>query len=168
MMGIFFQYIIWSWLLAVVAAPDHALYLAVVQLDHSETQAPARITIKVFEDDLRDAIRAAFPGEYQVGPIASFCNIHARPIERYFRQHLQCAINGDPAVPEFRSGKLAQDVYLLEFVLPCPERWTRVQLQADFFMELFPTQSNVLHLLHGSDKRFGRLTKGLATVIFEW
>lgn len=165
----FVYYLCWSLLLsASVTHADHAIYIGVVQVEHRQGEKTAQIKVKVFEDDLRDAVRAAFPDEYRPGPIADFCTTHRVQIERYFRQHLQCRINNKPAGLQFISGRLEQDVYLLQFSFSCPEQWESSSIQADFFMELFPTQSNVLHLQHRQEKRFTRLTRQQPGVTYEW
>lgn len=161
--------ICWSLLLLTSAIPaDHAIYIGVVQVEHRQEDKIAQINVKVFEDDLRDAVRAAYPDEYRPGAIADFCTTHRAQVARYFRRHLRCEINGAPAALSLRSGLLEQDVYLLQFTLPCPGRWKSTRIQADFFMELFPAQSNVIHLLHGQEKRFARLTRQQATITFNW
>ncbi|MDX1666488.1 MAG: hypothetical protein R3350_04640, partial [Saprospiraceae bacterium] len=55
------------------------------------------------------------------------------------------------------------DVYRLTFNASCPPEWDRVSVSADFFMELFPTQSNIISLWHGRGKRFSRVTKSSTT-----
>jgi hypothetical protein len=54
---------------------------------------------------------------------------------------------------------LHHDVYLLEFIMDCEKVWNNLEIKADYFMELFPTQSNIIQIEYKNEKRFHRLLK---------
>ena len=150
------------------AAIDHAIYLAVIELDHGGGGPSAQATVKVFTDDMQDALRNAFGEEFRAVGEADFCVRLSGQAGAYFAEHFTCRINGRPAPLTLKNCTLEGDVYLLQFDMECPERWEKLEVEADFFMELFPTQSNVLSILHGEERGFFRLTKKdpVASIIF--
>jgi len=156
------------WSLSATEQPPHAFYLAVVQLDHAAGGITAQVTIKVFTDDMQDALRNAFPDEFQPVATDAFCERLGDQAGRYFDRHFNCVINGEERPMNLQRCELQNDVYLLQFELSCPADWRELEVKADFFMELFPSQTNVLSILHGEEKGYFRLTKGAeaCTVVF--
>jgi len=137
---------------------DHALYIGVIQIDHKNLGLTAGVNVKVFADDLQSALRNAFPA-YEPAAQDSFCAKNGKSIKDYFAGHLQVGINGIAASMSLKDCHRENDVYWLTFDMPCPHKWEIVTISADFFMELFPTQSNVVNVMYGEEKRYFRLTK---------
>lgn len=148
--------------LAAVAPLPHAIYIGVVQVDHQSLGETAAVNIKVFSNDLQDALRNA-SSRYRVGPVESCCERNRDLIAAYFSDHFTCRINGRRLSLTLEECRSENDVHWLTFRMSCPEDWKEVSFTADFFMELFPTQSNVISLLHGNERRLFRATKGEET-----
>lgn len=149
--------------------PLHGIYLSVVQIDHPAQGDEAAILIKVFTDDLQDVIRAAYPGEIRPAQGAQFISDNSALIGSYFQQHLSCRFNaGDAASLQWISGTPENEVYWLKFTLQVPKKWRELSIKAPFFTEVFPAQSNIIQLLHGSEKRFARLTKSEDEALFHF
>jgi len=51
----------------------------------------------------------------------------------------------------------------LTFEFNSPAAWRNVEITADYLMELFPTQSNVVSITYKKEKRMFRLIKGSTT-----
>ena len=88
----------------------HAFYLAVIQLDHAAGGATAQVTIKVFTDDLQDALRNAFPDEFRPVATAAFCERLGEQAGRYFARHFSCVINGEERSMILQRCELQNDV----------------------------------------------------------
>ncbi|MBX2877368.1 MAG: hypothetical protein KTR30_34925 [Saprospiraceae bacterium] len=137
---------------------EHALYLGTLQLKYIEQSAEAHLAVKVFSDDLQSAIRNA-DESFQVGPIDELFNQNGPLIEAYFEQHLQLEINGISQVPKLYQSEQINDTHILKFKIACPPAWNHLELTADFFMELFPNQMNVVSVSYLEQKQFARLNK---------
>lgn len=146
---------------------SHAIYIGVVQMSHVENRPSADIIVKVFQDDLQDVLKNAFDLKKMEAEIAYY-NQYQLEIEQYFQNHLSCSINGQSMSLRLKKGEKAAEVYLLSFEIACPEVWKTVDIRADFFMELFPIQSNILHVENGKKKRFGRMKKDTDELRFEF
>lgn len=144
-----------------LSPPDHAIYIGVIQVLHEEHAAQATINVKVFKDDMQNALRNAF-GNYEVIPLDDICSRQKDLLAAYFAEHLLFSINDEEVIMNLKNCSVENDVYWLTFDMSCPPQWNRLSVEADFFMELFPTQSNMVSLHHGEERRFFRLKKGAA------
>lgn len=116
------------------------------------------MNIKVFSDDLQSAVRNS-SADFQAGPLSNLFEKNEALIRAYFRQHTHITINGQLIAPTLSKWEQQNDVHLLTFELSCPTQWQEVEFKANFFMELFPTQSNVVSIMNGERRQFARLNK---------
>jgi len=114
---------------------DHAIYISVLEIDDQ------RLHVKVFTDNLEDAIRN-----------------DANSIEGYFQKRIRLQIN-EQNIP-FSLDEVVEegDSYWISFRVETPGHWHSFYLEADYFMELFPDQINVVKVLY-EKTQFFRLTK---------
>lgn len=148
-----------SWNTPIENRDEHAIYISVIKIQHEQNQPQATIFMRVFTDDLKSALRNKF-GYESITDKLSFCTDYENYINRYFKKQFTCLINNSSVEYQLSNCEKTEDVYQLEFVMECPEKWDSAKITAPFFMELFPNQSNVVHLENGDTKRFGRATKG--------
>lgn len=151
-----------------IVVPPHALYLSVVQIDHTQPEPKAEMLIKVFADDLESVLRAAYGDQCRRSPVGTFCTANSELINAYFLENFSCIINDQAIEITYLHATQENDVYWLKFSLQVPVQWSTVAIEAPFFMEIFSTQSNIIQLLHGAEKRFGRLTKGHNLMETKW
>lgn len=156
-----------SVLLDPILSTEHAIYIGILHIDHLQNSARAELSIKVFQDDLQDALRQT--GDLKkIEHQADFYTVHEKAIEQYFQKHIQCQVNQQVIDIHLKKGKAINDVYQFYFDLNCPQTWTSMDIQANFLMELFPAQSNIVQLNDGNNKRFGRLTKSMEKLHFDF
>ncbi len=138
---------------------DHAIYISVVKIDHETGGTTAKIHMRVFKDDLKSVLRNKF-GYEAIREKETFCTDYEDYINHYFKKQFICTINGVATSFYLSNCEPTEEVYQLTFQMDCPINWESAQIEATYFMELFPKQSNVLHVEDGETKRFGRATKG--------
>jgi hypothetical protein len=138
--------------------PDHAIYISVIELKHDINTLKTSVSVKVFTDDLQDAIRNNNDDLVQTTE-AQFVSDNQIAVVKYFNNHLQISINDEIQVLDFIAAKKESDAYFLNFEIQTTSPWKIGKVNATYFMELFPTQSNVLRMTVGSRKYFARLTK---------
>lgn len=142
---------------------DHAIYISVIKIKHEPTQPNATIFMRVFADDLKSALRDKF-GYESITEKPTFCADYENYINQYFKKRFTCLINNSAVTYKLTTCERVEEVYQLEFNMECPTKWVSAKINAPFFMDLFPNQSNVVHLENGATKRFGRATKGNETL----
>lgn len=132
-------------------SPAHALYIGMVEIQFPETGKVANLRVKVFQDDLQSAVRAALPARYRPPkPKEGEWIAHNRDaVSTYFRQKLE--FSSRDAILKYKIVAFSRenDICILDFTLDCPNQWESLQLRADFFTELFPAQSNVIQWKKG-------------------
>ena len=113
---------------------DHAVYISVLEIDQQQMK------VKVFEDNLQDALRN-----------------DSNTVEGYFRKKIKLKINGNAVGFDFENKKVEGDSYWITFRLHEHEEWQSFSLEANYFMELFPDQTNVVKVLT-EEPQFFRLS----------
>ncbi|MEP5613905.1 MAG: DUF6702 family protein [Cyclobacteriaceae bacterium] len=145
-------------LFALALTPNHAIYISVIDVNHDITTLESSVSVKVFQDDLQNAIRNFNP-EYKRSSGEEFAKINQLDIVKYFRKNLLFKTNDRRENLEFVSSEIENDAYFLNFKFKSSASLERIEIVAGFFTELFPDQSNVLTLKAGEKKYFARLTK---------
>jgi len=153
---IFFSIIFFSGNYAVFPG-NHALYLSVVEVAHVKNESQASVKIKVFTNDMEDAIRNELHKGISLSDTSSF-HSQKEILEKYFSNHFLLSINGKEVDLSMTGSKLVGDAIWFYFKMNCQSKWDNVSVKADYLMELFPTQSNVVSIEHDENKRFIRLT----------
>ena len=144
-------------LLGTTLSNNHALYIGVIQLE-AQKDTTALISLKVFSDDLQTALQNAY-GFKEIEATTEICSAQSSIIQSYFESNLQIVINGASSSLQLDDCQVINDVHLLYFKLNTPVKWEELRITAPFFMEVFPTQSNVLHVSYKGTKQYGRITK---------
>ncbi len=148
--------------------PGHAFYLAVIQIDHQAGGDQARVTAKVFMDDLQNALRNFSAERFAVSPVEDSCEKNYALAAAYFSEHLSCRLDGQNLPLTLQDCRIEGDVFMLHFNMTCPPVWQKLAVKADLFMEIYPAQSNVVSILHEGERRYLRLKKGVETGVVEF
>ncbi len=157
------QFLLYLPLLITLISPieeRHAVYISVVEIEVNE------IRVKVFSDDLRDAIRN-HAGVIAEDNTTDFCNKYQQEIERYFSEKLSLVINDESIPFKYESATDEGDSYWIKFQFDQEENWRSIEVEDKHFMELFPTQSNIIKV-NGPALRFGRLSVNQTSCSFEF
>lgn len=136
---------------------NHAIYVSVVEIEQLNAQRGA-LRVKVFYDDLEASIRN-YSGTSVDFADEITCDSQANILKEYFSEHLKVQIQNSAIDYDFiRCEKNGESIWL-EFDFTTMEEWTLVTIQSDYFMELFPTQTNVFTVSSLLGKKMFRLTK---------
>lgn len=138
-------------------ASFHAIYLSVIDIKVDSANQVADVSVKVFTDDLQDAVRN-FGASVQASE-EQFPAANVEIITKYFQEHLRISVNQELRPLTYVSARKENDAYFIDFAISIDVELKSVEVLADYFMELFPTQSNVVKMDMNSEKSFARLTK---------
>jgi hypothetical protein len=134
---------------------DHAIYVSVLEVEQES------IMVKVFANDLEDAIFNQ--SQQRVDLINGDCRQSKTLISNYFNDHLKIKIDGKEQSYSYVSCELNDISLWMSFTFTSPATWREVEVTADYLMELFPTQSNVVSITYLSNKKMFRLTREATT-----
>ena len=141
----------------------HALYISVIEIEHASGSNKATLRVKVFSDDLRESLYMMT--RKRINSDSLTCH-HKGTLERYFEDHMSFKINKTTQRLVNPSCELLDDSTWLYFTIDVPENWEVVEINADYFTELFPTQSNMVIITNDDQRRFARLSLGAAKASF--
>lgn len=153
-------------LCAAFRAPEHALYLSVSEVK-LQPEGISTIRIKVFSDDLQNAIRN-FSAQYQHASLQEFFEKNERLIMQYFQEHLQLSINGRPVRYTYQSHTVEQDAHFITYRFNWEGEAAKISMEADFFMELFPTQTNIVKVQQQDEQLYFKFTHPAGPQEFTW
>lgn len=131
---------------------NHAIYLSVVEIEQGT------ISIKVFSDDLQDAVRND-SDDYAAAEFNDFIEKNKELINDYFNKSFKLSINNRNANLQLVATKRENDAHFLYFTFESDSDWKQLNIKGDFFAELFPDQSNIISIQKEEEKYFARLTK---------
>jgi hypothetical protein len=135
-----------------LGVPSHAIYISVIDVKEEA------ISIKVFSDDLRDVLRNYSDTYVNMG-FEEFTSTNQSLISDYFTDHFKIVINGESLKLQLIEIKKENDAHFLYFSIESPAVWKQIEVKGNFFIELFPDQSNILTITKDGEKYFSRLTK---------
>ena len=144
---------------------DHAFYLSVIEVAYPAEDGNTALRIKVFSNDLQEAISEYDHTEKLIDQ-AQLCTVSIDQVTHYLNQHVKVQLDGVPVTLKIRDCRIEGDSHWLTFQIST-KPWKEIALSADFFMELFPTQTHVVNVLHGHKKQFARLTKDRQNCVFK-
>lgn len=139
---------------------DHAIYISVMEVDLDSDST--RISIKVFTDDLENAIYNFDSVKYQPD---SFLSNNSQLIQGYFNAHISIQ-TPQPVTLDFQNGEKVGDSYWLYFKGPAQN--SSFKLEANYLMELFPTQENIIKIKNGENTTFCRLNLSNKVCEYSW
>ena len=135
----------------------HAIYITVIEIDHEKADIEANVNVKIFTDDLENGL-TNYSG--RATKLAQDLDLerNRKIIEQYLNKHIIGAIDRQKIMLSLSSWEIYKDVIWLNFSIKCPASWNSFKIKADLLMELFPTQTNVVQVTHGDEKRYLKLT----------
>jgi hypothetical protein len=134
----------------------HAIYVSVLEIEQKKS-ANGTIKVKLFADDLEDALYN-FKNE-RVDLLGQDCKQFSDLITEYLKAHLALTIKGEKLEYTYANCELNDISIWLTYSFKNETAWTEILVSADYLMELFPTQSNVVSVTKGTEKRMIRLQK---------
>ena len=144
---------------------EHAIYVSVVEIEHGQAGTESSIMVKVFTDDLEDAIQN-YSGD-RVN-LSTSCDKNLGQVDDYFKQHLKLTINNINITYTIQGCENVDISTWLEFSFTANNEWNNLVINGDHLMELFPTQSNVFSIKYEDQKRMFRLTNDKRSTLIEF
>lgn len=135
---------------------NHAIYVSVLEIE--KVDETGHIRIKIFADDLEDAIYNS--SQSRIDLIKGDCSQNDVLVSDYFAKHLQLNLDGSNVEYQFISCEVNDISIWFNYEFTTMTTWSELAVKADYLMELFPTQSNVVSIDYQGQKKMFRLVKG--------
>jgi len=147
----------WVWLPLFSGNPTHAVFLSL-----TEGEVAGRVIhfrVKVFSNDLQDALKNHSPSEYTPADLNQFFSLNEDVAKNYFEEHFQLWIDKESLALHLEEFDIEGDAHFISFRASIPEHLKELTVKASFFMELFPTQINVVKVKKGAQLKYLRFDK---------
>ncbi len=129
--------LLFSFALFSADSPSHALHLSVLEIDGKQMK------VKIFTDNLQDAIRADSPS-FTPSDVATFPKANQSAIETYFRKKILLLVNEQEVGFHLEKTSTEGNSYWITLRLETLSKWRSCTLKANYLMELFPDQTNMV------------------------
>jgi len=148
------------------SGPDfrHPIHVSSTQVDLSRDERSLEVTIRMFTDDLEDALKSINrPVSITQGPAGQVDSALAD----YLRDRVHFGLDGRTAISGRIVGHEREDDATLVFVeVPLPSVPKRVRVTQRVLLERFDDQTNLLHLRFGAMRRSALLRRGTESAEF--
>lgn len=129
----------------------HAIYISVIEIDTDQQT----VAVKVFQDDFRDALRNLDSKRYKPSNI----QLNRDLALEYFAKKLTLrTAGGKKLLLRFQEIEEVGDIYWVYFTYNQSVK-DKLEVKATVFLELFPTQQNIVTVQKADKKYFTRLTQ---------
>ena len=143
-----------------VPDPDqsHAIYISVINVDHLPGSESAELCLKVFSDDLLDALRVFSP-ESEIHSESDLKKHVDSLLSEFGNYHFQFTINGQQSEMTYLRSEDNGESTFLYYQMKCPKKWSEVVAQSNLLIDIFPDQKNIIRISEGSNQRYLNLSK---------
>ena len=146
--------------------PSHAIYISVLEIKQGLESKEGSVRIKVFVQDFEDAIFNH--SSHRLNFSSGNSDSNKELISAYFYDSLKIDINNNALKYNYVSCEVNDISLWLNFAFEANDNWQQMKVSANYFMELFPTQSNVVSITYHEQKRMFRLTKAKSEEVVEF
>ncbi len=145
----------------------HDFHLSLTEIKHNEDHRSLEISIKLFTDDLQDALEMAGAPKMELGSQAEppAANEH---IEKYVRTHFRLMVNGKPAEFIYLGKEAELDATWCFVEVKDIRKVKSLEVQNSFLLEAFDDQTNMVNLNMNGRKKSGLARKGNTKLKFEF
>lgn len=130
----------------------HAIYISVTEIELQQSDL-STVSIKIFSDDLKAAIQN-FSGKSSSESNATFINHNKEAVASYINKYFNLRLNNKNIALEYKDHTLEGDAYFLNFSFRVETLPSPLSIKAEYLMELFPTQQNVVKINFENEQRF--------------
>lgn len=146
----------------------HPYYVTISQIDYNSSNESLEISMKMFTDDLENALNESGAGKLHLGEVDESEKADTY-IGRYIAKQMEISVNGVPVKLSFLGKEVDMDVtwcYVEVLEVPTPQN---MDISNRMFMEMFDTQVNIVHVNLGQKEKSALLNKGKssANISFE-
>lgn len=128
----------------------HKFYTSVTQMEYNENEKSFQITMNVFIDDLETALTLANHQQLKWSNDQPVLN---QKLLQYLTNHFVVSINQQKIKQLKLIGTQEQkDLLTIYFEIPFNKKATEFAIENTFFLDLFPTQTNMVNLAYLNKK----------------
>ena len=145
----------------------HDFHLSLTEIRHNSESKTLEISIKLFTDDLQDALVLAGAPKLELGtpnepPTAN------EYIESYLKEYFELSVNGKPTEFTYLGKEAELDATWCFVEVTDVRKVKSIELINTFLLEVFDDQTNMVNLFINGQKKSGLARKGSSSLSFEF
>nr|WP_308463736.1 DUF6702 family protein [Chitinophaga nivalis] len=145
----------------------HPFYASVTEITHNAAKKELEVSCRIFADDLENALKAQYDTHFDIIRPANRKQVEAY-IAAYLSQHLTVNLDGRNIVLRFIGYKIEEDAvwsFLEATDVPAPKQ---VQVKNDVLYNRHPSQTNMIHVIVGGERKSIKLDNPNATAVLRF
>lgn len=145
----------------------HPIHVSVTELTYDEKEKQLEITMRVFTDDLEQAVRKS-TGIADLDIIDSETAKVDELMRSYLKDHFSVSLDNRQQILSYLGHEHDGDAMVFYIEVAKVKRWTSVSIKNDVLMEVFADQSNLINCYVGETVKSLRLTKDNSTGVLQF
>ncbi len=137
----------------------HPFYVSVCQIDHNPQNETLEITLKVFTDDLEKTLEERVNQSLFLGTDRELAFSDSL-IDVYFTEKLNLSVNDAPVTHNYLGKEVEMQVTWCYIEVKGISSVNHIQVVNTIFLEMYDTQTNLVNIRVGKEKKSMLLNQG--------
>ncbi|MCK5538416.1 MAG: hypothetical protein KAI79_16435, partial [Bacteroidales bacterium] len=132
--------------------PQHKFYLSLTEIRYSEQENALQIAVKLFTDDLENAINNEFTKNIKLSNTTN-SELQNKAIEEYLQGHFKVKVNGKTGQLHYLGSETELEATWCYIEIENIKKLKQLSVENDIFLELFEEQSNIINFIYNNKTR---------------
>jgi len=142
------KFLLFAGLFSVVLESDHKFYVSNTTIEHRPNEGVFQITMKIFTDDLEEAL-TRFSGEKTVFSEGASNTEHARLINDYLNKNFQIRTDGIRLIQNYLGKETEHDLTFLYLECTAGSSHVIAEITNTVLIEVYSDQINLINFKYG-------------------
>lgn len=129
----------------------HQFYVSITEIEYNRNTQSLEVSCKVFADDYIFAVEKEYSQKLHFGT-ANQDPKSDEMFEQYALCRIQIKADGQPLTVKYIGKEIEMDVFWFYFEAPV-SNFHKLEVGNNMLMELFPTQTNIIHITLDDQKK---------------
>ncbi len=153
-----FKILLIALIIPLFAFTAHKYYISLIKIEYKKEDQSVQITMRIFIDDLQEAINKTYTKNFELGVADKENNIDSL-IHNYIQDNFTIKINSQSKECQFLGKEYENDVIFLYLEVESIKKIQHVEIKNSMLMSVFPEQKNIVKLNINNRKKTFLLTK---------
>jgi len=141
-----------------ISALLHSYYVSITQIEYNQYTQSVEISCKIFTDDLEAALEKATGEKMHLGTERENPNA-GQYVRQYLKDHLLFELNGKAVQYNFVGKEISGDATWCYLEISGVRELKSLKVSSQLLTEVFETQTNIVHITTGKNKKSLLLSK---------
>ena len=145
----------------------HPYHVSIFDIDHDDESKTLQIAIRVFTDDLEDALEEEGYEKVKLGTVEEADSAGAW-VQMYMSEHITIKANGEPITLNYIGREVEKELTWCYIESNKIDQLNLLEVESDLLMATFDDQTNLVHINANGVKRSMVLKRSRLSEIIEY